>query len=379
MDENEIANQAYILWEQAGQPDGRSEHFWEVARTTLERSAFEMDLRDPSISEFNKRLNSENRGSFSGDLMRVDRLFDAAAEKAFGTTPLEPEGGLLWHYTTGANVASIIEKGEIWLTRLDCLNDSSEYRLSFDILSEVLSLRPTTAPTSNEHSFHEYLIRRFKERPLHFENCFITCFSTERNDLSQWRAYGGLQGENGFAIGFEASKLARNKTALSLKKVQYGGRDLRRFLSRVLERMFDFYLNGSAWDPDRQDLRRAWEDISYTIVERQAIKRFPFFKDQAFKSENEWRLVCWPDVRSDASFEFKQSGLMLKQHLKLSASRIGFRKDLLPIREIVVGPSRHAQASKLTLENLLSLKGYNLEALGWKPKVSTSNIPLQAT
>ena len=151
--------------------------------------------------------------------------------------PPAPVGGILWHYTTGSTVTSIIRNGEIWSTRLDCLNDSSEYQLAFRLLSEVLSLRPFAASSSNERSFHNYLSRRFTERPRYYEGCFISCFSTERNDLSQWRAYGGPQGENGFAIGFDAHALIKNTQGFSLQKVEYNEECLRQYLSIIVEGM----------------------------------------------------------------------------------------------------------------------------------------------
>jgi hypothetical protein len=261
----------------------------------------------------------------------------------------------------------------------------SEYQLAFRLLSEVLSLRPLSTSSENERSFHTYLDRRFSERPRYFEDCFVACFSTERNDLSQLRAYGGPQGENGFAIGFDAHALVKSTSQLSvpphlsLQRVEYSDRCLRQYFSIIIDGLFSFYLAGSGWDANRESLRRAWEDITYTCFERAAICRFPSFKDEAFKAENEWRLITWMDGRSTGTFKFTQGGSMLRQHLPLPASRMGYNDKLLPISEIVVGPSRHALTSKTTIENLLLSNGYNLETLGWHPQVSTSNIPLQTT
>src|SRR5438270_8394249 len=163
VDHSEISNLAYSLWEEAGRPDGRSKHFWQLARDRLEKASLQDDSDDPTISDFDKRVrNSEHPISFWFEVRRIQGLFDQAAEKAFAVAPAAPE--ILWHYTTGSNVASIIQSGEIWSTRLDCLNDSSEYQLAFRVLSEVLSLRPLTNSSENERSFHSYLSRRFSER-----------------------------------------------------------------------------------------------------------------------------------------------------------------------------------------------------------------------
>jgi len=191
--------------------------------------------------------------------------------------------------------------------------------------------------------------------------------------LSQWRAYGGAQGENGYAIGFDVQQLVESPRRLSMQRVEYRDLHLRRYLSKVIDDVFEFYLNGTAFDPERQDLRRAWENIMYTCFERSASRRFTSIKHEAFEGESEWRLVAWADTQSSNNFRFSHSGSMFRQHLPSTAKLIGFNDNLLPIREILIGPSRHAVTSKSTVENMLACNGYKSDALGWDVKASVSD------
>lgn len=365
---------AYSLWQRAGSPEGRSDHFWHMARARLSPTKQPDAPEDPTIQEFNKRVDAESSSTFYGEVRRMRRIFLDTANATFGLTPTTPPEGILWHYTNGGTLASIVGGHSIWATRLDCLNDNSEYRLAFQLLHDIVKLRPIPVPPGNEGSFHEYLARRFSERPRYFEECFVTCFSTLRNDLSQWRAYGGAQGENGYAIGFNASDLVGHNSSLSLQRVEYREQCLRNFLSTVIEAMFTMYLEGSGWDSDRQELRSAWEDITYTTFERAAIRTFTAFKNSAFESENEWRLVCWRRPQASGVFKFSQNAAMLRQHLPLTADKVKEGSTLLPIREVLVGPSRHAEASAMTVQNLLASSGYPSSV-----KVSMSDTPLQST
>ncbi len=38
--------------------------------------------------------------------------------------------GMLWHYTTGEKLVSMLESRALWATHLSCLNDSQEYTFS---------------------------------------------------------------------------------------------------------------------------------------------------------------------------------------------------------------------------------------------------------
>lgn len=379
MNDNNIRNLAYQLWTRAGQPENRADHFWNEARVRTERSEQPSEPNDPTISEFDKSVTSENLSTFRGERMKMDAIFDNSAEASLGPPPSFPKSGILWHYTTGQTLLNIISNHEIWSTRLDCLSDSSEYRLAFTLLSQILALRPITALPSNERSFHDYLTRRFRERPRYFGKCSVACFSSARNDLSQWRAYGGAQGENAYAIGFDVQQLVESPRHLLLQRVEYRDLHLRRYLSKVIDDVFEFYLNETAFDSERQDLRRAWENITYTCFERSASRRFTSNKHEAFEGESEWRLVAWADTQSSNNFRFSHAGSMFRQHLPLTAKLIGFNDNFLPIREILIGPSRHAVTSKSTVENMLACNGYKGDALGWDVKVSVSDTPFQTT
>ena len=113
----------------------------------------------------------------------------------------------VWHYTTGDALISIIESGTIYATQVSCLNDSTEVRYGENLLRDAFINLQDNCP-------HGEGARQLLERILKANNgendsrekmpsdWFVACFSKEKDDLSQWRAYGG--GENGFAIAFPA-------------------------------------------------------------------------------------------------------------------------------------------------------------------------------
>jgi hypothetical protein len=121
-----------------------------------------------------------------------------------------PPDTILWHYTDGSALLKIFDTMSIFSTQLSCLNDTTELRYASRLFQEALTgLRRMIEGDGTTADFLDRALNYFKENPEFptqtVAGYFVTCFSDERDDLSQWRAYGG--GENGYAIGFKAKDL----------------------------------------------------------------------------------------------------------------------------------------------------------------------------
>ncbi len=117
---------------------------------------------------------------------------------------------ILWHYTNGAAFLAIVDSMSIFSSHISCLNDASELRYATKLLREALTaLRQTVGAGETALSFINGALNYFQENPEFPAQAvtpyFVTCFSEEKDDLSQWRAYAG--GENGYAVGFRARDL----------------------------------------------------------------------------------------------------------------------------------------------------------------------------
>jgi hypothetical protein len=111
--------------------------------------------------------------------------------------------GVLWHYTNAAGFLGIFRSGKLWATNTDYLNDASEMRYARRlVLRGVYSVR-SSAVSREEHEMLNILCECIGSdftRPV-----FVTSLSAEKNELSQWRAYGGSSGS--FALGFNSERL----------------------------------------------------------------------------------------------------------------------------------------------------------------------------
>jgi hypothetical protein len=101
----------------------------------------------------------------------------------------------------------------------------------------------------------------------------------------------------------------------------------------------------------------------------------PILKDPAFYQEEEWRLICSLGASDVKKIEIKQRQTLISRHLPLS---FGHK---LPIQEVIVGPCRHPNPSRISVADYLIANGYELnnerKHERGKVTVSSSIIPFQ--
>src|SRR5882762_4393642 len=133
-------------------------------------------------------------------------------------------GQTLWHYTTGTALLAIVSSGQLYATQVGCLNDSTEIRYATRLLREAfLNLQTDQALEEVERGFLAEFIKDSTQETVVPPNAsskwFVTCFTQQRDDLSQWRAYSG--GENGYAIGFLAGGFFELGSRHNIARVNY--------------------------------------------------------------------------------------------------------------------------------------------------------------
>jgi hypothetical protein len=285
-----------------------------------------------------------------------------------------PPDAVLWHYTTGPSLIAIFETMSLYSTQLSCLNDSTELRYaSRHFRQAMLAKRATITAGGTTTALLDGALEYFKENPdFPYQAVapqLVTCFSEERDDLSQWRAYGS--GENGYAIGFKARYLWGVADAV-LIRVNYDAGLHATLAQWVVDAMVDFFLGAVAKHAPvdmiafGKEFLYAWDAAIVSVA--------PLIKDAGFGKEQECRIVKgfqFPDL---AKLRFLQKSTMMSRHLPLQPpAGNAFTPYRLPIDEVMVGPCRHPQISRTTVNTLLQQKGYP-DGL-----VSISKIPFQST
>jgi hypothetical protein len=110
---------------------------------------------------------------------------------------------IIYHYTTQTGLLGIIKKknAELWATKIQYLNDSTEFGLALRLAKDRLNLLKLNA---GDHQ-KPLLEAMSKLDGIAAVNIFVACFSKDRDLLSQWRGYSG--DNYGFSIAVKTSGL----------------------------------------------------------------------------------------------------------------------------------------------------------------------------
>ena len=266
----------------------------------------------------------------------------------------------IWHYTKGPGLIGIIGSGLLRATDVSCLNDSTEVQYGQYLYREALaSLRERhkdDASVRNMLNLYLGPASYLVSPPSPF---FICCFSQRKDDLSQWRAYGGDGGENGYAIGFSPRGLV--SPFGELLGVNYDAAKHREAAMRVAVATVDAFRKGL----DRTPRIEHWTTEFLLTWDERIARLATVVKANCFGAEEELRFVH--TEQSTDKIEFQQKTTLLSRHLSVSFSDL----PRLPITEVLVGPGRQQAVTGMNVRRLLDQHGYPLVP------VELSRMPLQ--
>lgn len=151
-----------------------------------------------------------------------------------------------------------------------------------------------------------------------------TCFSEERDLLSQWRGYA--QGGAGFSISFDRRKLeqvakeAAGPAKTRLMKIAYGPQDTAEIseIIKSLHKVFgtdaNSYSEGAngtgsmslSFSPEKHGVQRETASSLFTA------------KNGAFKEEKEWRLFTFDSAENISAMNFREKGGIISPYIKLA-------------------------------------------------------------
>jgi hypothetical protein len=181
---------------------------------------------------------------------------------------------------------------------------------------------------------------------------FVCCFSSLGDDLSQWRSYGG--GENGYAIGIKPKNL--NAPESLVVKLNYDPKTHLRLAENVAQETISFYKEGlEAGIAD-------WDKVFLQAWDRSLAKLAPVIKDPGFSQEKEVRVIRIEHPSDLADIQVMQRKTLMSRHLPMRFPAGGNNpatgKPMLPIEQVMVGPSRHKAISGTSAHIMLQKLGY---------------------
>lgn len=226
----------------------------------------------PLEDKFREEIQNVTR-SFLANLIRQPRL---------------PE--ILYHYTNMMGFHGIVDSGMLWATHIAYMNDFSEYLHAVLVAGQISGELKQSETQPTKVKFYTALETLLHPNQMAMEDyppIFVSCFSKAEDNLSQWRAYG--KGEGGISLGFDAEVLrARIKEAAWLVPVIYDPEKQQKTIRDFLEVSSNLYVKHASEKRDfGEDFFQTWY-LNWRVFASQLA---PFFKNNAFEEEKEWRII----------------------------------------------------------------------------------------
>lgn len=311
---------------------------------------------------------------------------------------------IVYHYCSLESFLAIIENSTIRLTNIIKSNDRDEIRYCFDDFEDVL--RKSCKEFSRKYIENTEVKKFFDE--IDYENLvsravvnesliyYVACFSSEADLLSQWRGYAN--DGKGVAIGFYSRnfKLAEDLKNIKYSKIIYDMKTVKAERHNyIIEKLKEASLK-----TDNSLTISTYTDAINDIISGMVYNAV-FYKNPAFKEENEWRLVYYPfgnirnlrishkskDLSSNQLFydrmyepiehkkdyngiirgniQFRCSDEKIISYVDMNFD--GIKKQMLA--DIVIGPKSLADDKDLRL--FLMSKGYDLSKISIRKSKAT--------
>ena len=273
---------------------------------------------------------------------------------------------IIYHYTGIEGLRGILESQSLWATEFHFSDDYKELLMFRGLLGNELLSRANAITKVIVQSVLNgvYGLLENVDDPLAFK-IFISSFSKKGDLLSQWRGYGE------YAIGFDHKELNALRTKefhqddvcafFYFDKVVYGVEEK---IPPELKKDVDQILNVL------RQYKSCEENERFQCVEK-FLRCMCRFKHQGFEEEKEYRLVFGCRVSElnkpyAKEIQYRNVRGTLVPYIALFARNEEEVK--LPIKEIIIGPSRDADSRIRSVEALL-------KQLGIDAKVKKSIIP----
>jgi hypothetical protein len=269
----------------------------------------------------------------------------------------------LFHYTTQCGLLGILESDSIWATKIQYLNDSSEFAFTLSLARDVLRERSYESGDIGKRA--RCLLESIDS--IELLNICVCSFSQDHDLLSQWRAYGG--GTTGYAIGFSSDALvaAADRAGFDLVQCEYDPVVQSHTVTALVDEALavDFNTTPGYWDSDRPTtfvVLSTGGDFTLRLAQLA-----PKLKHSKFREEKEWRLIS--RKAHDVKFlDFRSGQSFLAPYFRL---RFGVSKKEY-LSRIVVGPGPHMSLATSAMHGLLSKHGAAQEV-----KVAASEVPFR--
>ncbi len=295
-----------------------------------------------------------------------DRIHQAVVAKREDPPPW------LWHYTGVRGLHGIVSTGNIRCTHFACTNDPDELVHAKDIIRDVAH-KIGSLLGGYAQDIIAPLAEKYDELEITKQaDVYLACFTTKRDDLGQWVAYGDRC--RGYSLKLATQRLSNPERkpnanlGIGMYRVIYDETELRKatenaFASILLDHVKPFLHSGGV--QTEEDAKRVAGVAAANMLRVGGVLQARS-KNPAFRAEEEWRVVGLTIARGDNPLvpEFRTDGGRLVPYVDVPLSQEGS----VAVSEVVYGSALEPGPTERVTQILFGSKGANVS-------VSRSSVP----
>ena len=257
---------------------------------------------------------------------------------------------LLYHYTNQTGLLGIVETRELWASKIQYLNDTTEFNHGLNHITHLLEERERESTDQIDRNYIAAL-RESVER-LSMLNVFVVSFSATGDLLSQWRAYS--RNELGYAVGFRIDRLRQlaSRQGFALEQCIYNPEQQRKRAVETVDHHLDYFRTLRERFTDAQSIEHWTESLAGEFYPH-VCALAPLLKDQTFREEREWRLISIPKSTRDKEYGIRSGRNFLVPYYSFSL----VEDSKFTIDGVIVGPSPEKELAQRGVADLLVSKG----------------------
>jgi hypothetical protein len=272
------------------------------------------------------------------------------------STLMRPLDRPVYHYTDGVAAANMLDEGRLRATNILYLDDGRDMGHCVDFFRHAMAARLADHPGGATAELTALISQYLSEVGGYVPpDIWIATLTAERDSAHQWDAVLKRGHPHGVAVGFNAAGLVRatEKAGALLAPCCYDDATKVAIMTRGLDLLEKLYEKRR-----KSGLAPATAEGLVRYVVRELALFGALMKQSDLAHEGEWRVIlCNP---SQTAVGARRINAIAKSDYTALYIDLDMAdgNDLLPIQEILVGPSHHQQMTARAFWTLLYKHGY---------------------
>jgi Protein of unknown function (DUF2971) len=260
-----------------------------------------------------------------------NRINDDIIKSLVSNAELPP---FIYHYTNDVGLRGILKTGKFWLTDIFALNDPSE--LEHGVSHFIKALDDKIANGHPEGKSIAECFKIFMGKKELFASFFVCSFSSDGNDLGQWRAYA--DNGRGFAIGFDTKNFedafmqdVTSSQGNATFSVIYNDRQLAEIQRGLVKRLFNLNPFPRMEDLDKNAF---FNKLLFPLIHN-SLHPALYFKHGAYINEQEYRFLQMHSIVPPPVVNYRSRHYSLIKYREFDWRSLAAKA----LKKIVIGPS----------------------------------------